>query len=223
MPKPSYTQDIFSYFLKFCPDLASRKLLDYGCGYCSFLERANSFPQISYTGIDVDIDAIETNKIVYPSASFFRHNTYNLVYNKDGDNDFRPNLPQQYDAIVCYSVLTHTTVDDFFNTIDYLYNGLNTGGKLMVSYLDADHEITVDFFRAKRIKEYGSCDAVSTDDYVYLADNIATKSQQTTSYFLLFFKKSYLSNRLNTYDHQLIDIHAGIGGCFQSCIVINKP
>lgn len=223
MPKPSYTKDTYSYFLQFCPDLASRKLLDYGCGYCSFLERSNNFPQMSYTGIDIDIDAIEANKIAYPSAKFFRHNTYNLIYNKDGDNDFRPNLSEKYDAIISYSVLTHTTINDFFDTVYYLYNGLNSGGKLMISYLDAYHEITVDFFRAKRTNEYGSCDPISTDDYVYLADNIATKSEQTKSYFLLFFKKSYLSNRLSFYNHQLIDTPAGIGGCFQSCIVINKP
>jgi hypothetical protein len=224
MAKVDYKLDTFTYFSSFCPDLGSRKVLDYGSNFSTFLDSSNgSFDQSQYTGVDVDQEALIEAKALFSDAKFIHYNGYNIAYNPTGQTSLRPNLTDSYDAIISYSVLVHTTIDDHFDTIDYLYGLLNPNGKLMISFLDVDDGRTKEFFSYRRRQSFETCDTIIADDWTYLIDNKIDKAERESNLFLLFFKKTYLEQRLAAYNFQLMPCPDKHPTCFQSCIVITKP
>lgn len=223
--KVDYKIDTFRYFKFLHPGIndSDKTILDYGCNYGTFLDSEQSrILSSQYTGIDVDSSALDVGKTMFPSATFIHSNYYNCLYNPTGVNT-QPILSKHYDSIISYSVLTHTTIDDFIIVIDWLYQHLNSGGKMLISYLNADHAPTVNYFRSKRISEYGYCDSVSTSNFAYMIDNRISPFVRDCQLFLLFLNKDYLANLLqkNGYTFTLHD-NIPVNGCFQSCIVIDK-
>lgn len=223
--KINYIIDTFNYFKQLHPgiDELHKTILDYGCNYGTFLDSGHSKLLSSvYTGIDVDLDAITDGKHMFPEATFIHSNQYNLVYNPKGEVN-RPVLSHNYDTIISYSVLTHTTVEDFFATIQWLYDHLNDDGKLLVTYLNVEHGPTKNFFHQKRVRDFGSCDNISTSNFIYLIDNKTSIVAKECQFLLLFFNNLYLSNTLSSLGYNFT-LHDNIpaAGCFQSCIVIDK-
>ena len=221
MGKLNYYKDTFTYFKTLHPEIVNGTVLDYGSNYGSFLDSSNgNFLHKNYTGVDVDLVALEEGKTLFPDATFIHYNGFNLVYNPNGIKGSRP-LLENYDTIISYSVLTHTTIDDMLETIDWLFSLLKPNGKLLITWLDVDDKITNYKFYKKRMRDLGYCDVINTDDYIYLNDNKLSKTAEAKQWLLLFFKKEYLSNILKNYKHTLMPAAHSIG-CIQSCIVIEK-
>ena len=223
MTKLNYYKDTFTYFKTLHPEIVNGTVLDYGSNYGTFLDSSNgNFLHKNYTGIDVDELALQEGEKLFPDAKFVHYNGFNLAYNPNGIKGCRPLLENdQYDTIISYSVLTHTTIEDMLETIDWLFNLLKPKGKLLITWLDVDNKTTTYKFYKKRIRSFEYCDIIKTDDYIYLNDNKLSKTAKASIWLLLFFKLNYLSSILSDYNHKLVP-PALADGCIQSCIIIEK-
>jgi SAM-dependent methyltransferase len=217
-------KETFEYFRRLKPNIMQGSVLDYGSNYGTFLHSSRGqFPEENYTGIDVDIEALDKGLNRFPKAKFIWYNGYNPVYNPDGNVE-SIDFEQQYDTIISYSVFTHTSQEDMCNKIGWLYTHLKPGGTILASWLDVDSKVSTDFFYKKRIKDYGSCDLIETSDYTYLSDNRCSKTIEPNIKFLLaFYKKEYLLNLLKDYQPLLANASPDIPSCFQSSMIIRKP
>jgi SAM-dependent methyltransferase len=217
-----YNIDTYNYFKTFCDSIDNKTILDYGSNYGMFLKSSNGlFPKINYTGVDISLDAIKIGQHLYPEAKFIHYNGHNFMYNYSGEVDTKPVLDSTYDLVISYSVFTHTTVDDMLKTIDWLYKHLNAGGKILATWLDVDDYVSNNYFFQKRVKEFGYCDKIETDTYLYLVDNKISATPTDCKYLQLFFKKQYLAELLKDYNFKLADA-PNVQGCFQSCLIISK-
>jgi SAM-dependent methyltransferase len=221
MAKIDYFLPTFDYFKKLHPTIDQGCVLDYGSNYGMFLDSSKEkFKQSDYTGIDVDLEAIEFGRNKFPDANFIWYNGFNYMYNLKGDK-IKPVLNKQYDTIISYSVFTHTTVEDTLNSIAYLYSNLKHGGKMLLTWLSIDNQKVVNFFYKKRIKEFKTCDKIQTDDYTYLINNKLSKVE-SAGMFLVFYKQDYLADLLKGYNFILTPAPEDSGDCFQDCIIISK-
>jgi SAM-dependent methyltransferase len=224
MTKPiKHKQQVFTYFQMLHPEITNGTVLDYGSGYGKFLYTSDgAFPQENYTAVDVDNSVLEEGKKFFPHANFVHYNGFNLVYNRIGIPSYKPILQDiYYDTIISYNaVLVVTTIEDTVETINWLFNVLRPGGKMLLSWLDVDDRIITDHYHKKRTREYGSCSKIETDDYIYLCDNKISKIAKFEHKFLLFFKEKYLSSLIG-YKHSFAPPRPDIG-CIQSCIIIEK-
>jgi hypothetical protein len=224
--KLEYSKDTYKYFSTLNPDITQGKILDYGSNWGTFLASADDkILHKNYLGVDVDKDSLVAGRNSFPDATFIDSEYYNCMYNSSGSL-IRPKteLFGPYKTVISYSVLTHTTVDDFWSTVEWLYLQLEVGGKLMITWLDVDDLVTRTYFYTKRIKEFGTCDTIKTDSYLYLADNLKVDNcPESVKYFLLFFKRSYLEQELRK-RYNKISLHSSLGtkNCFQSCLVIER-
>ena len=222
MAKVNYYIDTWKYFSYINKQPLRGKVLDYGSNYGMFLESSkNSFPQENYTGVDVDLDAINDGRSLFPNARFIHYNRYNIMYNTSGEKNVWPELNEQFDYIISYSVLTHTTIDDALAAIEWLYKRLKPGKKMLLTWLDVNNEKAVHYFQNKRIKDFGSCDTIRANDFVYLVDNKTTKIPNE-GVFLVFYQSSYFGSLLKKYNHQLILSPKAVNNCFQDCVIITK-
>ena len=221
MAKVPYFLYTFDYFKKLHPSIDQGTVLDYGSNYGMFLDSSRGkFKQPEYTGIDIDLAAIEFGRSKFPEANFIWYNGFNHMYNPEGDKN-KPVLDKQYDSIVSYSVFTHTTIKDTLESMAYLYEQLKPGGKMLLTWLSIDNKQAVEFFYRKRVMEFKSCDTIQTDDYVYLVDNKLSKTEDI-GMFLVFYKQDYLAKLLEGYNFTLTSAPQGAVGCFQDCIIITK-
>jgi len=223
MAKHTKPIQVFKYFQTLHPEITNGTVLDYGSGNGNFLYTSDgAFPQENYTAVDVDNSALEAGRKSFPRANFVHYNAFNLVYNRNGLPDCRPNLKHRYyDTIVSYgAVPIVTTIEDSIETINWLFNVLRPGGKMLLSWMDVDNQTIKRHYAKKRNREYGSCDTIETDDYIYLCDNKISKIAKFEHKFLLFFKEKYLSSLIG-YKHSFAPPRPDIG-CIQSCIIIEK-
>jgi 2-polyprenyl-3-methyl-5-hydroxy-6-metoxy-1,4-benzoquinol methylase len=222
--KIDYEKDTYGYFSGLNRDIVSGKLLDYGCNYGTFLDSSRGqFNPCNYVGIDVDQPALADGQIQFPDATFIHSNYYNSMYNPHGEPQ-RPVLPGPFQTIISYSVLTHTSIEDFYDTVDWLYGQLIPGGRLMVTWLDVDDLTTNNFFYNKRRREFGRCDPITTDSWTYLVNNRLTHQlPHDTLYLLLFFKREYLLQQLSDrYQRVSLVPSPRTKNCFQSCLIIER-
>jgi len=223
MGRVNYYINTWLYFRSLHETLRKETVLDFGSNYGMFLDSGKQFfPQEQYTGIDVDLEAIDEGRKLFPNARFIHYNRYNPMYNPLGDKNAWPDLDEKFDTVISYSVLTHATVEDTLDTIAWLYNRVKPGGKMFISWLDVENRQALKFFYAKRTYEFGRCDKIETDDYVYLIDDKVSKEPRD-GMFLTFYKKDYLSSLLDNYNHTLVKAPRNAAGCFQDCVIISKP
>ena len=206
------------------PEITNGTVLDYGSGYGKFLYTSNGdFPQENYTAVDIDNSVLEEGKKFFPHANFVHYNGFNLAYNRIGEKDCRPILKHRYyDTIVSYNALpVVTTIEDSLETINWLYDVLRPGGKMLLSWMDVDNQLVKDYHYNKRTKEYGSCATIEADDeYVYLCDNKISKIARCEHLLLLFLKEKYLSSVIR-YKHSFAPPRPDIV-CIKGCIIIEN-
>lgn len=222
--KIGYWADTHGYFSRLNPDIDSGKILDYGSNYGTFLDSSGGrFNTNNYVGLDVDLDAIECGRLQFPGAEFIHSNYYNSMYNSSGVME-REVLPGPFQTVISYSVLTHTSIEDFYDTIEWLYHQLIPGGRLMITWLDVDEPVTRTFFYNKRRLEFGTCDPIKTDSWTYLVDNRLTQTlPHDTLYLLLFFKREYLLRQMSDrYQRVNLVPSPRTKNCFQSCLIIER-
>jgi SAM-dependent methyltransferase len=222
MPKVEYFINSYKYFCQLNQGPIIGSVLDYGCNYGMFLDSsANSFAETMYTGIDIDLEALQVGQKMFSNAKFIHYNKHNFMYNPKGNKNIWPKINEQFDCIISYSVITHTTKEDMLDAISWLYTKLKLGKKMFITWLDQENKIALDYFYQKRVRDFGSCDNIQTEDYVYLIDN-KTSKLPNDGMFLSFYKKEYLASLLIDYDFTLEKSPNSSGGCFQDCIIIKK-
>ena len=205
------------------PEITNGTVLDFGSGYGKFLYTSNgNFPQENYTAVDAHKESVKEGKKFFSNATFVHYNALNLAYNPTGVTDRRPMLKHRYyDTIVSYNALPVViAIEDSLETINWLFNILRPGGKMLLTWLDVDDQILTDHYHKKRTKDYGSCDTIETDDYVYLCDNKTSKIAKFERQFLTFFKEKYLSSLIG-YKHSFAPARPDLG-CNCRCIIIEK-
>jgi len=222
MPKINYFLDSYKYFCQLNQEPITGSVLDYGCNYGRFLESSRSlFPENMYTGIDVDLQALQAGEIMFPNAKFIHYDKHNFMYNPTGSRSLWPDINEQFDCIISYSVITHTTKEDMLDAIAWLYTKLKSDKKMFITWLDQENKIALAYFYQKRMKDFGSCDRIQTEDYVYLIDN-KTSKVPNDGMFLAFYKKEYLASLLSDYNFSLEQSPDFTNRCFQDCIIIKK-
>jgi SAM-dependent methyltransferase len=225
MTKPiKHKQQVFTYFQMLHPAITNGTVLDYGSGYGKFLYTSDGdFSQENYTAVDVNKNVLEEGKKFFPHANFVHYDGFNITHNRTGVHNFRPMLKDRYyDTIVSYATLpVVTTIEDSVETINWLFNLLRPGGKMLLSWLDVDNQMITDHYQIKRTKDYGSCGTIETNnEYIYLCNNKTSKIADPESRVLLFLKEKYLSSLIG-YKHSFAPPRPDLG-CIHSCIIIEK-
>jgi len=215
----TYKKDTFTYFKKIDHSIVQNSLLDYGCNIGSFLEsRDDNYDLSLYTGIDVLSEAIVQAKILYPKAEFIHFNDYNAMYNSKGVKNLNLEINKTFTNIIAYSVFTHTTSEEMQYRIDNLFNYCKN--KLFFSFCDIDDIKTTLFFYKKRIKDFGTCDAIIAKDKFYLVDNKKADHPIDNKLFLVFYNKNYLANLFTKYNIEFLNPRVSTN--FQTCAVLSK-
>jgi SAM-dependent methyltransferase len=206
------------------PEITNGTVLDYGSGYGTFLYTSNGeFPQENYTALDVDKVVLEEGKNFFPHANFVHYDGFSQAYNKNGRPGLRPILKDRYyDTIISYGTVPFIfTIEDSLETINWLFNILRPGGKMLLSWLDIDDQVILDHYHKKRTERYGSCDTIeANDDYIYLCDNKISKIAEYEQQLVVFFKEKYLSSLIG-YKHSFAPSRPDLG-CIHHGIIIEK-
>jgi SAM-dependent methyltransferase len=216
-------KNTFKYFNSLHPTISKGTVLDYGSNSGNFLTSAGAeFPHINYTGIDVDVSAINLGQQLFPTARFIHYNAFNYMYNPVGEID--PPLPINglYDTIISYSVFTHTTEKDMLSRISELYGLLAPGGRFLFTYLNSSSTKIVEYFTKKRITDFGYCNSISTNTKLYLVDADIKEEPEAGKMLLTFYNTDYLLELLSTYSPKFQTCPESCYNCIQDCVVINK-
>jgi 2-polyprenyl-3-methyl-5-hydroxy-6-metoxy-1,4-benzoquinol methylase len=222
----------FKYFEKYISCNIKTKILDFGCNWGNFVDsnpyvvalrmhikfnaETSRFKTSNYVGVDVDREALEKGRELFPDATWIWYNRYNPVYNPTGEKVF-PQLDQKFDLIVSYSVFTHMSTEDMLETLDYLYDQLNPGGTICFSYCNIDNPVCVSWFRERR----ENCDLIESTDYVYLINNKTSLEPPTEQvrHFVAFYKTEFLLRKLSKFNARSEPPH---NVWFQDAIIIQK-
>ena len=207
----------FKYFSMFHTFTKDQKILDFGSNCGNFLKsNPNVIPLHHYTGIDVDIQAIEEGRKLFPESNWVWYNRKNPAYNPTGQAVL-PNVDQNFDVVVSYSVFSHTSFEDTFELIEYLYSKINKGGKILFSYCDVENQLCVEWFRNRRVNP----DQIPISDYVYLVENKVLYSEPIAAceFFVAFYRGSWLEEKLQKFNPKRNPAPAP---WIQDCIILTK-
>lgn len=186
-------------------DSANQRVLDYGGNRGNLLFFSNfEIEESLYTSIDVSTASIEIGKEEFPSAKWYHFDKWNWAYHHEGQKNIPfPDINKQQDYIWAYSVFSHTDFAEFleaikwFMTFDYK--------KIALSFLDADGYDMKEWFRRRRVDEFGSSvnlPEVYTDDIFYFTNNdniirsLHAVEKYPYSHFLAFYKVDWLLSKL---------------------------
>lgn len=205
------TYNYFSSFVNFTP---TQSILDFGSN-CGNLLKSGKINATQYTGVDVDVEAIDEGRKLFPSATWIWYNRQNPVYNATGDSSY-PVLTQKFDIVVSYSVFSHIAVNDALDLLTFLYNKLSEHGKILFSYCDIDNRQCVDWFKNRRV----DCDEITHDNYLYLVDNKVSDMVPTQcKHFVTFYDTQWLIDKLGKFNPVS---YLPPNGWVQDCMILYK-
>jgi len=204
----------YKYFSHFTNFNSEQSVLDFGSNCGNLLKSGNINPR-QYTGVDVDIEAINEGINVFPEATWVWYNRQNPVYNATGDKSY-PVITQMFDLVVSYSVFSHIEANDALDLLTFLYNNLADNGKILFSYCNIDNQQCIEWFRNRR----SNCDEIPNEDVVYLIDNKVLKIiPKECNHFVTFYKASWLLNKLSRYNPVSYNPPKG---WYQDCMILSK-
>lgn len=207
----------FQYFKRYISVDKTSKILDFGSNWGNYIDtNPDVFDNKNYTGVDVDKEAIEQGKKLFPEATWIWYNRYNPIYNPNGEKVF-PKFEHKFDVIVSYSVFSHLDIDETLEILDFLYDNLNPGGKICFSYCNIDRPECVDWFRARRENP----DQIPSQNYAYLINNKISLEppREPVVHFVSFYKTEWLLERLSKYN---AESKPPYNVWFQDAIVITR-
>lgn len=119
-------------------DWRGKYVLDFGGNVGNMLRDPNStIDEERYWCIDVVQESIETGKEAFPKAHWVLYDRYCFFFNPQGISRLKlPELSQQFDYIVAYSVFTNTPRSDMFDLVEQLRGRLSEGGALAFTFID---------------------------------------------------------------------------------------
>ena len=115
-----------------------KKVLDFGGNVGNLLRDSNSsIEPEDYWCIDVDKNALERARALYPKSRWVFYNRYCFFFNPHGiPNLTLPELDQAFDYIVAYSVFANTTQTDMLQLVKQLEGLLAKDGVLAFTFID---------------------------------------------------------------------------------------
>src|SRR5207253_9733698 len=94
------------------------------------------FRSENYYCLDVLRDAVEEGRRRFPRAHWFHYDRYNRSFNTEGIANLSiPDLGVDFDAILAYSVFTHTTREEMRELVNELLGRLARGGTLAFTFI----------------------------------------------------------------------------------------
>jgi hypothetical protein len=130
-----------------------KKILDYGCNNAHLLKTSRGvIDQHNYLGIDVQENAIEVARNLYPDANFTHYNGYHVSFNPAGSKEYPDIGNFKPEIIVCHGVFTHCDMDTIIETIDYFKSIIKPNGYIIFSLWEDFHlPLYVDVFLKGRL------------------------------------------------------------------------
>jgi SAM-dependent methyltransferase len=123
-------------------DYTQAKVLDFGCNQGNYLHHAHkTVTSGRYIGIDLNFPSIEAAKMKHPAYKFVHYNKWHPSYNPFGDKNIKLTdvVDTDFDVVIAYSVLTHTTIDETKRILDELYQVIKPGGTLLFTIWYIEH------------------------------------------------------------------------------------
>jgi len=119
-------------------DWSSKVVLDFGGNEGNLLMDDNcTIRPENYCCLDVIREALELGRQRFPQAQWVHYNRYNCSFNPEGKKDEPiPDLAQDFDVILAYSVFTHTTREEMHCLVEQLHGRLAPGGMLAFTFID---------------------------------------------------------------------------------------
>jgi SAM-dependent methyltransferase len=120
------------------PDWRDMKVLDFGGTDGNLLWNPDcAIEHEDYYCLDVVRDAIDEGRRTFPRAHWFHYDRYNCSFNPTGVPSLPiPSLGTRFDAILAYSVFTHTTRDEMHELVAQLLQQLAPNGVLAFTFED---------------------------------------------------------------------------------------
>lgn len=222
------TYNVKEYFQS-VTDLNGKSVLDWGCNHANFLKFSD---HACYTGVDVISEILESNKKQWPMHTWIHYDKFNPQYNCDMETSGSWPELQKYDAILAFSVFTHTGQDEMIDTIAKLKNHLNPGGHIYVTFFSLNSSSSFAKVVSYRKDLFGDIehiyDGVCRDDTISLCasqkSSMMFKNMDTLPriekemYTLTFYRDDHIENILGG---KIVAPHkfTGIRGV-QKCIKI---
>jgi len=123
-------------------DYTKAKVLDFGCNQGNYVQYAHKIVKPNqYIGIDINFPSIEIAKTKHPAYKFIHYNKWHISYNPHGDKNIKlvDVVDNDFDVVVAYSVLTHTTIDHTRKLLDEIYQVIKPGGTILFTIWLAEH------------------------------------------------------------------------------------
>lgn len=130
----------FAYFdrqLK-APEWSTMKVLDFGGTDGNLLWNPDcAIAHEDYYCLDVVRDAVDEGRRTFPRAHWIHYDRYNCSFNPGGVVNLPiPGLGPSFDAILAYSVFTHTTREEMHELVGQLLEQLAPDGVLAFTFED---------------------------------------------------------------------------------------
>lgn len=155
-------------------EFRDKDILDYGCGSLRLPKDAVGVIDMSrYTGLEIRPHLVDYCKESLPQSKIIYQDLYNIVYNPKGELASLQPIEEKFDLILSYSVFSHTTLEQFQESIEILRESLNPGGYMLLSFLSINNRTVLHHLRKKRIKNLGRCDRIpeSIDTVAYMVED----------------------------------------------------
>jgi SAM-dependent methyltransferase len=123
-------------------DYSQAKVLDFGCNQGNYLYHARNIVNPSrYIGIDLNFLSIEAAKTKHPEYKFVHYNKWHPSYNPFGNKNIKLTdfVDTDFDVVIAYSVLTHTTIKETKRILDELYHVIKPGGTILFTIWLTEH------------------------------------------------------------------------------------
>lgn len=197
----------YPLFREILGDPTGKTVLDFGGNRGNLLHfSGGEIDEGKYTSVDVDTDGIRSGRMEFPTAKWVHYDRYNSMYAHSGKRGY--NFPQIPPAayVWAYSVFSHTTLDEFTNTLGWLSE--HTLKKMAVSYLSLDSLPLLRYFYDRRNRHYGSAYPItdlhkSSVNVAYLSDHNKivlddpTYEPPPSNHFVAFYRDEWLHQQLS--------------------------
>ena len=120
------------------PDWREKVVLDFGGNTGNLLlDSHGAIRSENYHCLDVLRDAVDEGRRRFPRAHWFHYDRYNCSFNPEGIAGLPiPDMGGGFDAILAYSVFTHTTRQEMRELVNELLARLAAGGVLAFTFID---------------------------------------------------------------------------------------
>jgi hypothetical protein len=230
------TYNVREYF-ESIKKLDNSKVLDFGCNHANFLLKEFNG---KYIGVDVDNKVLKNNKNKFPQHTWIHYNKYNYQYNCNLHIvDTWPNLPNNIDTVIAFSVFTHTTFEEYQYTTSKLQQHLSNDGNILSTFFSSLDKKTLYSVLSHRPEYFKDCqedivDKLFKKDVIYLCVNTLSKQVSifdslkdlpkfsNRNYFLTFYNDQWLQDNLGG---EIIDVTDRFTNILstQKCLKLSTP